>query len=354
MDSINKRQFALMACLLPLVFKVATLPRLIAEDAGRDCYFAIAIMAVVECIMLIIIVNIHRNGGISAFKKAVGKVGYAVITLPLLLVYGAKSIVYIAEATDYIANSMFYNITNYKVLIMLALIVLFVASRGFKGIGRSIELIIWLSVLIVAVGLCFGEVELNFGNLLPILGDGIKPVANSLYKFMFWGLDLTPLLFVKVADINNKRPYILVAGAIMVGFATFVYMVFVANYGGSVAFINNAFARLATFNVVNTEIGSIDWPSIVMWIAMAVMVLATNAIAGGRVLAQKGRFKQGAVGFFVAVVAIVAGYWLYNVDLVLDFATSWLRYAVVAVQIVVPIIILIVVKCKRCKYEKVA
>lgn len=354
MDSINKRQFALMACLLPLVFKVATLPRLIAAEAGRDCYISIAIMAIVECIMLAIIVNIHKNGGISAFKKAVGKVGYAVITLPLLLVYGAKSIVYIAEATDYIANSMFYNITNYKVLIMLALIVLFVASRGFKGIGRSIELLIWLSVLIVAVGFCFGEVELHFVNLLPVLGDGFAPVSASIFKYMFWGLDLTPLLFVKVTDISNKKPFILGAGAIMALFATFVYVVFVANYGGSVAIINNAFARLAAFNVVNTEIGSIDWPSIVMWIAMAVMVLATNAIAGGRVLAQKGKLKQVAVGLFCAVVAIIAGYWLYNVELVLDFATSWLRYAVVAVQILVPIIILIVVKFKGCKYEKVA
>ncbi len=355
MDSINKRQFGILVFMIPLVFKVVTLPRLLASVAGADCYYAIAIMAGVELCMLGIVVQIQRMGGLKQFRKVVGDVAYRITTLPMLIVYMIKAIVYMAEATDYIANAMFYNITNYKVLIMLALIVLYVATKGFKGAARTVEILIWMLAVIAIVGICFGNVDLKFENLLPMLADGAGGVFEGVYIYGFWMLDLTPLLFVECKDIKQKKPYILAGASAMFAFIVVVYVAFIANYGGSAPYISNAFARLATFNVVNTEIGSIDWPSIVLWIAMSIIAVAINAVAGSKIIASGGKKGNISLAIFMTIAAIIAGVWLKNNEAVITFATSWIKYVLIALQIGVPVYILVCMKiCKRGGYEEMA
>ncbi len=355
MDSVNKRQFGILVFMVPLVFKVVTLPRLLASVAGADCYISMAVMALLECVMLAVIVVVHRAGGMAQFKKVVGNTAYRLALFPLLAVFMLKSIVYMAEATDYIANAMFYNITNYKVLIMLAIVVLFVATKGFRGSARTVEILVWIFVIIALVGLCFGKMELKFGALLPICADGLEPIAKSVYQYSFWMLDLTPLLFVRCSDISKKKPYLLVGGGGMLVFSVVVYVAFVANYGGSAPYISNAFARLATFNMVNTEIGSIDWPSIVLWMSMAIIAVALNVVASGKVIADNKKLGNFSLVAFVVVASLIAGIWLKNNQQVINFATSWVKYVVVALQIVVPTYILICIKLhKGDRHEKVA
>ena len=87
-----------------------------------------------------------------------------------------------------------------------------------------------------------------------------------------------------------------------------LYALYVMNYGQAGHLVDTAFSSLGAFNVVNTEIGSIDWPAITLWLSIAIVSLALKLFGAGKVLSSlKIKFPLG-VALSSAVVVILGQY----------------------------------------------
>ncbi len=356
---ITKRQFGLLVFFIPFVFKFSVLPSVISLEAGRDIWITMFIMMLTELTQLLFVVKIDKMGGLYAIKEKYGDVVYFLLTVPLLAVIVLKASVYTAETTSYANSYLFYNITTRGVGVVVIITSAYIGLKGAKGMGRLIEIVTWLVPVAILIGLLFGKLKLKPTYALPILGEGFVPVARSYEKVLFWVLDFSPLLFFKIREdvVLQKRkrsrfpwvPTLSIASAL---FMTILYLLYVMNYGQAGHLVDTAFSSLGAFNVVNTEIGSIDWPAITLWLTIAIISLSLKLFSAGKIISGfKIKFPI-AVGLVAIIVVVLGQYLFYNLDRAFTFATSVIKYFALGIELGVPFVAYILLDLKERKLTR--
>lgn len=121
-----------------------------------------------------------------------------------------------------------YNSTPIEVVdILLMLVVAFILQKGIEVLARSSEIFIpyiLFFILFIGIGIwASGELEMSF--LEPILGNGIKPVAKTIFPdvlgFPFGELIVFTMLFSSMTF--KKKTNRILLGAVGVGGMTLVY-----------------------------------------------------------------------------------------------------------------------------------
>lgn len=341
-NTLKQRQYSLLAFFMPFVFKFVMLPAMLQEYAGRDSWVAILFITILEFLQLAIIVAVDNLGGIKAVKEKYGKFTLFAVTAPLIFVAGSKLVVLGTEVVNYATSYLFYNITGEKVSIVLFAVIFYVAVKRAKTLGRLADVMLWMLPVIALVGIFFGRIDLNENYVMPIMAEGVGGVAKGLDKYIMWTFDLTPLLFFeRDKGKREKIPSVLIASICSIVFITGLYILYVMNYGGGGVLINNAFSSLGSFNVVNTEIGSIDWPTITVWLSMAVITLSAKVSAVGRICEEVGVKYEVVTFIFSAIACIVSVVFAYNPERAIEYATGVVRYVVVGLDVLVPIVLYI-------------
>ncbi len=351
---LSKRQYALLAFFIPFVFKFSVLPSVISLYAGRDIWLTILMVMLVEITQLLFIVKIDKMGGMDAIKEKYGIGVYLLLSVPILIVLVLKASIYTSETTSYANSYLFYNITTKGVGVIVVLVSSYIAIKGAKGFGRLIEQITWLVPIAIIIGLLFGKLQLKPANVLPIGANGIVPIAKSFDHVLFWTLDFSPLLFMQVREDvtmpprkRSKFPILPFLAVLSLVGMVLLYALYVMNYGQAGHLVDTAFSSLGAFNVVNTEIGSIDWPAITLWLSIAIVSLALKLFGAGKVLSDlKIKFPLG-VALSSAVVVILGQYAFYNLERAFEFATSVIRYFVIGVELMVPFIAFVLLDLKE-------
>ena len=356
---IIKRQYALIVFFVPFVFKFSVLPAMLSERAGRDVWLTIFLIMLTEGAQLLFIVLIDKKGGLDAIRERYGNTTYYLVSLPILLILILKASVYTAETTSYANSYLFYNITTKGVGIIVILASCYLAVKGAKGIGRLVELAVWLIPVAIIIGALFGKLKLYPSYALPISAKGIIPIALSYTDALFWALDFSPLLFFKTQeDIllrkekRSKFPTIPIAITLSILFMTLLYLFYVMNYGEAGHLVDTAFSSLGAFNVVNTEIGSIDWPAITLWLTIAIISLALKIFGSGAVL-HSLRLPFPISCLIVGVIVITLSQLLfYNLERAFSLATSFVKYVVFGFEIIIPMVAFALLDFKERKGDK--
>ncbi len=356
---IIKRQYALIVFFVPFVFKFSVLPAMLSERAGRDVWLTIFLIMLTEGAQLLFIVLIDKKGGLDAIKEKYGNTTYYLVSLPILLILILKASVYTAETTSYANSYLFYNITTKGVGIIVILASCYLAVKGAKGIGRLVELAVWLIPVAIIIGALFGKLKLYPSYALPICAKGIIPIALSYNDALFWALDFSPLLFFKTQEDTllrrekrSKFPTIPIAVTLSILFMTLLYLFYVMNYGEAGHLVDTAFSSLGAFNVVNTEIGSIDWPAITLWLTIAIISLALKIFGSGAVL-HSLRLPFPISCLIVGMIVItLSQLFFYNLERAFSLATSFVKYVVFGFEIIIPMVAFALLDFKERKGDK--
>lgn len=351
-NKVEKRQLGFLVFFVPIIFKVAMLPSMLTKEMGNDAWLGILTMLILEFIQLYFIVGVVKEGGILALKEKIGKGWYLLLTVPLLLVFGVKTIVYVAEGINYVSTFLFYNTQKINVTILLMIAIGYLAVAGVNTMGRLSEILVWALPTILLVGLSFGEVRLKPEYVAPVLTNGYLPVLKGIGKYMMWTFDLTPLLFCNMIDKHPKRPLLPIAAVVCTVAITVFYLLFIMNYGGSAEYIEHAFAALAAFNVVNTEIGSIDWPTITIWMGMMLIALGLKAYGAGRIGEGFGVPYRIGTSIFVAIATILCLFVFHNLEKGIALGISAMKYIVIAIDCLVPVVAFTILKAMKAKGQR--
>ena len=356
---ITKRQYALLVFFIPFVFKFSVLPSVISLDAGRDIWITMALIMLTELVQLSIIVKIDKMGGLDSLREQYGNIVYYLLTVPIALVIVLKASVYTSETTSYANSYLFYNITTRGVGIVVIIASSYIAIKGAKGLGRLVEQITWIIPVAIIIGLLFGKLKLKPTNVLPIIANGIPPIAQSFDNVLFWVLDFSPMLFLKVREDTSlpkrKRsrfPWLPVLSLSSAIFMIVLYVLYVMNYGQAGHLVNTAFSSLGAFNVVNTEIGSIDWPAITLWLTIAIVSLALKLFGAGKVLSNMKIKFPIAVSIIAVIIVILGQFAFYNLERAFNFASSVIKYVVIGIELFVPFCTYLLLDVKERKNKR--
>lgn len=345
MNYLTKNQLAIIIFFLPLVFKMSMLPSLLYETSGADSYFAIGLITAIEFLQMWLVLYVVDKGGIAGIKELYGKAVAIAISLPFFLVMGLKSVLFVTEIYVYVGDYLFYNVSFMPLIVSLLIIVCYLASKGAKTIGRIFELSVWLIPIIILLGVLFGKVKLYPQYLTPLFDNGFGTVIKGIDKYIIYAFDFSPLLFFRVEKKKNVR--VLIGSLACVIAVVSCYIVLIASYGRATFLITDAFAHLASFNVVISEIGSLDWPSAILWLTTSIGNVALKISAMSDILAEM-KIKKNA-GAFVLTLAIglIIIFLTKGFDPILDFATGPVKYVVIGIEILAPIIILALYAVKK-------
>ncbi|MGN1042437.1 MAG: GerAB/ArcD/ProY family transporter [Christensenellales bacterium] len=345
MNYLTKKQLSIMAFFIPLAFKMAMLPSLLYKECGADFYFAVGIITAIEFLQLAVILKVVDLGGFDGVEEKFGKTAKRILALPFLLSVFIKIIVFTAEIYYYTEQYLFYNISSAPIIISLCMVFFYMALKGAKTIGRIYELSIWLVPIIILLGIFFGKAELCSDYLLPVFSDGLKGMFDGLDKYIIYTFDFSPLLFFKIE--KGKKTSVVFSAILCVIAVTASYMVFLASYGRASFLIPDAFARLASFNTVVSEIGSLDWPSALLWLTVTIANVALKFCCIGRLGSFFGIKKQVSLAATAIATGAILLFVLETYKKTLELATNPVRYAVVAIEIVIPLIMLLLFSIKK-------
>ncbi len=342
---ITKHQYGLIILFIPFVFKFSVLPSVLSAISGRDVWITMLLIMATELVQLIFIVKIDKMGGLDSIKEKYGNVVYFALTVPIVLILLLKAGVYSAETNSYANSYLFYNLPTRGVGIIVILASSYIAIKGAKGIGRMMELLLWLVPVGIVIGALFGKLKLTPLYVLPIGADGFTPIVNGVDSALFWALDFSPLLFLKIREDttlpHRKRsrfPWVPVCAIASFLFVSSLYLLYVMNYGEGGHLVDTAFSSLGAFNVVNTEIGSIDWPAITLWLSVAIVSLALKLFSIGKAVSSfKIKFPISVL-LGALVVIILSQLAFYNLERAFDLALSIVRYVVFALELLIPMI----------------
>lgn len=342
-DTIGRRQLALLVFFIPVVFKISMLPSLLADAAGNDALFAVGFLILFEAAHLAIIVATLNFGGVKAIRDRWGNIPALLITLPLMSVFILKAAVFGMEIVNYVTLFLFYNTVNFAIAVVLILVFFYVAIGGPRTFGRLCELSLLFLPFIAFLGALFGKLDLHFEYVLPFFSKGAKPVFSAIDSHLFWAFDFSPLIFFNLSQSSEQKkkklPVILMGMTVAIFMIIAFFVLFFANYGNAASVVDNAFARLAAFNVVSTQIGSIEWPSVVMWLMSAILCVAIKCYAGGKTLEYARIPPKVGTGIVTAIVGCLMLFLLDGVNDSIELAKSVLRYVTLGLEIGITLLV---------------
>ncbi len=360
---IRREQIALIIFFTPMVFKLSVLPSQLAKSTLTDAPLTIALLLITEFLHLILILAIVKFGGVAKMYKIIGKKLSFLILMPLLFVYIAKLVIFGEEAANYVSFFLFYNVKHWGVKAVLFMTAFYFATKGAKCFGRVAELCIYIIPFIFLFGLIFGKISATPEYALPILSNGLNPVLDGYQQYIFWAFDFSPLIFFEFDEKDimlkipgkkrRKIPYILISSITCCIVIVGIYFFFFMNYGGATPLIDHAFARLATFNVVSTQIGSIEWPSIILWLLTSMLLLAIKIFACGKTVELLDISPRIGAGGATLVALLLVYLLVKDLNTAIEYATSILRFITLAIEIIFPTVILIILVVNKKKEKKV-
>ena len=116
------------------------------------------------------------------------------------------------------------------VVVILALPVLYLGTKGLRGIARCAELFTPVLFLILLGSLAFLETDLDVGRNLPLAAMPADEFFARGLRFGMWTGDFLPLLFVRL-ERKRRFPVLPVGAGVSYTLVAVIALLAVAMYG---------------------------------------------------------------------------------------------------------------------------
>ena len=348
MNEVNEKQLSVMIFFIPLVFKMSMLPSYLYKTAGVDGFVIAAGFALTEFIQLWAVLFVCEKGGMQGIRARYGNGAFLLLSCPLLFVIFVKSALFLTEIVNYVTTFLFYNVISTPILLTLLLICYYFAYKGARSIARIFEITVWLIPVIILMGLIFGETDIRGECLLSVFANGGKGIPEAVKRYLIYTFDFSPLLFCNVRI--RRKTTVGIFSALSVAVLTGCYMLFYCRYGKATFMIDCAFARLASFDTVISEVGSLDWISCILWVTTAILNISLKLNAVAEVGASiKVKRAPPLVLFCAALAFVLLRVWI-NMEQAFVMATGGVQFFVFGFEIAVPLVMIVLYAVKRGGY----
>ena len=301
---VSYAEGALLGVVLVIATKFCTLPSVLAGLAKSKAVWAAAILTSVEFSTAFFSLKTARRGGLQALSLPNGvKVGFYLF---FLLFFAFKLAAFTREISTYYALSLFENAPVLPIGILLLAACSLLSSKGYAAVGRMMEIFVWLFVFVFLFVVIFTRTEGNLFNALAIVNPDCSGLGKGVFGGLGWFGDTAVLSLLDLSGVQtasqketnlptpmerNKAKRRIAFAAALFCFLTIVifYAVFTSVYGNAAKMTDYAFIKLSAFKANTDELGSADWPVIVLWSIVTTLYLTLILLSGKECL-------YGAIG----------------------------------------------------------
>ncbi len=278
---------ALLAVVLVIATKFCTLPSVLAGAAGSKALWVAATLTAAELCAVFFAVKTARAGGVPSLPLPRGvKVGiYAFFALFFTL----KLAAFARELSTYYALSLFENVPVLPIMVLLLFACALLARKGYTAMGRMMEVFAWLFAFVFLFAIIFTRTEGDLFNALGMFSPDFSGFGKGLLGGLAWYGDAAAICFfdlrgkegVTDPSANKKTKFKIAFAAASFSFLMIAlfFAVFTASYGDAAKMTDYAFIKLSAFKANTDELGSADWPVIILWSVVTTLYLTVVLIS---------------------------------------------------------------------------
>lgn len=234
----------------------------------------------------------------------------------------------------------------------IGLLCIWITKAGIEVLGRWASFTAPIIFVILAVTICLSLTNADYGNIKPVLYDGISPVLSTSFSFLFFPF-LEVVIFTAILNtlIDSKQTFKVFFISIIIGSITllFVMMRNILVLGPEI--INDVyFPAILAVEVINISVFIQRIEVVVsivfifgVFVRISVCLLAAS-IGVTKVLGiDNNKYLVAPLGF----VMMCTSFLVFNSSMeMFEWANKYYSYYAIPFQIVLPLITLIVAKIK--------
>lgn len=299
-------QGALLGVILVIATKFCTLPSLLAGAAGSKAVWVAALLTVIDGITAFFCFQTARRGGLPALDLPRGvKIAlYAFFTLFFAMKLSAFS----REIATYYALSLFENVPVLPVMLLLLTACALLARKGYAALGRMAEIFVWLFAFVFLFVVIFTRSEGDLFNALGMFNPNFSGFGKGVLYGLGWFGDTAVIAFFDLSGADplplkpnkTKRRIAFAAALFCFLLVTIFFAVFTSSYGDAAKMTDYAFIKLSAFKANTDELGSADWPVIILWSIVTTLYLTLTLLSGKECL--RGLIKSDGDAFPLALL----------------------------------------------------
>ncbi len=347
---VTKTQLASLVFIMGVTSQSLVLPSVMAEDAGRDAWIAMAVSLAIYFLLFMLVLWIYRlNPGKQLYDILKGTIGVA----GAKIVYGLYAILFFYkilmlsnETSGFCITRLYMNLPWNLYLVPLYLMMAYVAVKGLNAIARNCELTVLFVLAAIIFVVAYSLLQSHPQRLLPVLEHGVYPVAKTVGKTTIWFGDFFVVLMMFGKIKHGKNLSLLAAGgnalaAVAILFLTISYY---GNYG-SIAGLSAHGQVLTNMSITGdaSSAGILDSFMTIFWLLAVLVKFTAFFWAVNESLIKITGAKRP---IYTAVPLAIALYILDTRVLVNDILTkyvalAYINYLAAAAHYVLPAVILV-------------
>lgn len=348
---LTKRQALFLIIICLFANKVQRLPSLVSTNVGRHGWMIFLIMGVLDILFLLLALLFNKrakNKTTYEICKGAGGDWFAKIVYILFSVYFlANSLLPYEAVHDIFANILFDHLSWEIYSLVLALTILFLASKSLRNLGRIGELFFFIIAISFIILLVLGAVTTNYLRVLPVADINITEFLDTCVHYNLWFGDfLIIYTFVgRVKEDDGKLGWpIIITFIVSTIVVSFTYIVFYGLYEHLSSNQNSLISAISQFSLLGLDIGRVDWFLVLFFQIGAVISSSTYLYLSGDCLKQVFGLKKNwiIIPILTFIIYAVDIFIFKSVQIGASIIANVSKYFALFMIICLPIILLIV------------
>ncbi|MCM1042905.1 MAG: spore germination protein [Corallococcus sp.] len=271
-NEITVKQTSLILMLVITGGKYLSLPRILAEQVGRDSWLTVLILLAVDFICLAFFlwaIKLNKNK-LSFYQTLSATVG-AVVSKIILVIFACFLVIRVVGMYSGVYQlfvATFGIRTNWFGFILpIGALVMFSVSRGMRAIGRLNQLLFVLILLSLVAIIVTPAMHIQLSELQPVAEDGFGKIFKTAAVNSFWFSDYAFIYFIMGDVKREKRVFTPACICFAAGAALTVamYILFTGLYGDMMQYTDLAMSKVSQFSITAATSGRLDWLFVTIW-----------------------------------------------------------------------------------------
>lgn len=358
---ITTRQLCLIIFINIFAVKALSLPSILFKEAGSDGIFVVALAILLELVIWYLLIKaftyFSNTDFASMIRGFLGEVGVKIISIVILLLYLAKLLLFFKGTLSFVFDTL-TNEVDWQMIVIPALLVgCFVACRGGRTIGRTVEVLFPFVFFGLLIALAFSCIDLPIDGLLPLFTHEAGDIFSALVKTnLYYGNYILIFMFLGKVKIDKDFDKKIVKWlAISFVFLMTFLFIFFSTYNELGGMHQYAIADIAEFSLRVGSLAKFDWYIAVLMLLIIVLQISMYVYVVFDNLKNVFKKSNQNILYFISAIVLIVLYLCLELtpQMIEHLVFNVFGIAATIINILIPVLVFIALLVYKKKNRRV-